>query len=134
MNNEIFVRIAGVIQLGILIASALVPGTLRWRTELGKLPALVRQLIWVHGAYIVLMIAAMGLLSVGEAAELAGGGLLGRSVCGFIAIFWFVRLLIQLTVFDGRPYLTSLPLKLGYHCLTAAFLLLTALYGWLTLA
>lgn len=134
MNGEIFVRIGGVIQLGILIASTLVPGTLKWRTELVKLPALVRQLIWVHGAYIVLMIAAMGLLSVGEAAELAGGSLLGRSVCGFIAIFWFVRLLIQLTVFDGRPYLTSLPLKLGYHSLTAAFLLLTALYGWLTLA
>lgn len=133
MHGETLVRIGGVIQLSILMASALVPGTLRWRTELGKLPPLVRQLIWVHGAYIVLIIAAMGLLSLGEAVELTRGSLLARSVCGFIAVFWFVRLLIQLTLFDGRPYLNNVLLKFGYHSLTVAFLLLAALYGWLAI-
>ena len=133
MNHETLLCIGGVIQLGILTASALVPGKLRWRAELSKLPALSRQLIWVHGGYIVLMIAAMGLVSVCEAVQLADGSPLARSVCGFIALFWSVRLAIQLLLFDGRPYLTAPLLKLGYHALTVAFISLSAIYGWLSL-
>lgn len=133
MTNEILLRIGGVVQLGILLASALVPGKLKWRTDLAELPALSRQLIWVHGGYIVLTIAAMGLLSLCEAAQLAEGGLLARTICGFIAVFWGIRLMIQLALFDGRPFLTSRLFKVGYHALTVAFICLTAIFGWLAL-
>jgi hypothetical protein len=71
MHGEILLRIGGVIQLGILTASALVPGKLNWQADLKKLPPLSRQLIWVHGGYIVLVIAAMGLISLCEAAVTA---------------------------------------------------------------
>jgi hypothetical protein len=131
MNSETLLRIGGVIQLGILTASALVPGKLQWRTELVRLSALSRQLIWVHGGYIVLTIAAMGLLSLFEAAQLAEDSLLARSVCGFIAIFWSVRLMIQLALFDAQPYLAKPLLRFGYHALTVAFTCLAAIYGWL---
>jgi hypothetical protein len=122
-----------VIQLGILTASALVPGKLHWRAELSKLPPLSRQLIWVHGGYIVLMIAAMGLLSLCEAAQLADGSLLARSVCGFVTVFWLIRLAIQLLFFDSTPYLVNPILKLGYHGLTMAFTCLAAIYGYIAL-
>jgi hypothetical protein len=133
MNSETLLRIGGVIQLGILTASALVPGKLKWRADLASLPALSRQLIWVHGGYIVLTIAAMGLLSVCEAAQLAEGSLLARSVCAFVAVFWSVRLAIQFVLFDGRPYLVNPFLKLGYHALTMAFACLSAIYAWVAL-
>ena len=80
MNTELLLRCGGAIQLGILMASALVPGKLQWRADLAKLPPLSRHLIWVHGGYIVLVIAAMGLSSLCLAAELAEGGALARSV------------------------------------------------------
>lgn len=134
MNQETWIRVGGVIQLGILTASALVPGKLQWRAELNKLSVLSRQLIWVHGGYIVLMIAAMGLLSLCEATSLADGSLLARSVCGFVAVFWFIRLMIQLTLFDGTPYLVNPILKFGYHGLTIAFTCLAVVYGWIALA
>lgn len=133
MNDETLLRLGGAIQLAILTASALVPGVLEWRSQLAKLPDLSRKLIWVHGGYIVLMIAAMGLLSLCEARALADGSPLARSVCGFVAVFWGLRLLIQLFVFDGRPHLATPSLKLGYHSLTVAFTLLTACYAWLAL-
>ena len=87
----------------------------------------------MHGGYIVLVISVMGLLSLCEAPQLADGSLLARSVCGFVALFWSVRLAIQLLLFDGRPYLATRLLKLGYHALTVAFVCLSAIYGWLAL-
>jgi hypothetical protein len=106
---------------------------LQWRTDLNKLPTLSRQLIWVHGGYIVLMIAAMGLISLCEAAQLADGSVLARSVCAFVAIFWSLRLAIQLCVFDGTPYLANRLLKVGYHGLTMAFVCLSAIYGFVAI-
>jgi hypothetical protein len=50
-----------------------------------------------------------------------------------VAVFWFVRLLIQAALFDGRPYLSNRFLQLGYHSLTVAFACLAILYGWLAL-
>lgn len=129
MDTVMWLRFGGIIQLGILTASALVPGKLQWRADLKNLPPLSRQLIWVHGGYIVLMIAAMGLISLCEAAQLADGSMLARTVCTFIAGFWLLRLAIQLFVFDGTPYLSNRLLKVGYHGLTAAFVCLSAIYG-----
>jgi hypothetical protein len=48
MNNDTLLRMGGVIQLAILTASALVPGKLQWRAELGKLPPLSRQLRFIR--------------------------------------------------------------------------------------
>lgn len=77
------------------------------------------------------MIASLGVLSICEAPQLAEGSLLARTVCGFVALFWFVRLAIQLAVFDFRPYFAHRWSKVGYHALTVAFVCLTAIYGWL---
>ena len=51
--------IGGLMHFGILIASALVPRVLDWRSELRKLNPLTRQLVWVHGVFIVLTIIAL---------------------------------------------------------------------------
>jgi len=120
--------IAGLMHFGILIASALVPKVLDWRGELRKLPPLFAQLVWVHGGFIVLTIFGLGAISVLNAAALASGTLLARSLCGFIALFWGTRLAVQFFYFEATPYLTRLYLKLGYHALTIVFVCLTMIY------
>jgi hypothetical protein len=67
MEKLIFV--AGMTQLSVLVASALVPIRLKWRTDLRVLPHLYRQLYWVYGGYVVLAIVALGLVSLTNAAE-----------------------------------------------------------------
>jgi hypothetical protein len=123
---------AGMGQLGVLIASALVPIRLRWRTELSCLPRLHRQLYCVYGGYIVLAIVAFGLISLFNAQELATGGGLARGVCGYIAIFWGVRLGLQ-AVLDVKVHLTAWWLKLGYHALTILFVSFTVVFGYAAL-
>lgn len=115
---------------GILLASFTVPRVLDWRRELQHLAPLSRQLVWVHGAFVVLVILGFGVLSVLYFRELAAGTPLARGMCAFVALFWGLRLLVQATVFDTRPYLTTWTLAAGYHGLTAVFAYLTIVYAW----
>lgn len=128
MTLETFIRIGGGLQLAILSAGALVPKVLDWRRILKPLPRLMQHLFWVYGAYIMLMIASLGVLSLTFADELAGGETFGRAVAAFIALFWSLRLAIQFFLFDARPHLTTPWLRLGYHGLTCVFLYLSVVF------
>ena len=121
--------LAGFAQLGVLIASALVPLRLSWRASLANLPNLHRQLYWIYGGYVVLGIIANGLLAIVNADALAEGSLLARCVCGAIATFWGVRLSLQ-AVLDVREHLTAWWLHAGYHLLTVLFACFTLIFGY----
>jgi hypothetical protein len=133
MTLSTLILLGGVCHFGILFASALVPKVLDWRGELGKLHELFRHLVWVHGAFIVLVIIGFGALSLWAPGELAGGTRLARAVCAFIAVFWLARLAIQFFLFDATPYLTTPLLKIGYHGLTVVFTYLSGVYGYAAL-
>src|SRR5262249_50982331 len=119
---------------GILIASALVPQVLDWRGELRKLPRLFAQLVWVHGAFIVLTIAGFGVLAVVNARELGSGTTLARSLCAMIALFWGARLAVQFPYFTPEGYLKNALLWTGYHLLALVFAYLTIVFGWSAMA
>jgi len=121
--------IAAVCQLGILIASALVPRALNWRENLASLHPFIRQLFWVYGCFIVLIIIGFSLLTFANAEAMANGDPVARSLCFLIAIFWSARLFVQFAVFDARPFLTNWFYKIGYHMLTIVFALLVAIYA-----
>jgi hypothetical protein len=120
---------AGVAQLGVLVASAIVPFRLNWRTELGSLSRLHRQMYWVYGGYVVLSIVSFALLSLFNARELAQGSGLAKGVCLYIAVFWGVRVALQ-GVFDVKEHLNAWWLRAGYIALTLLFAALTIVYAW----
>jgi hypothetical protein len=122
--------LAGGIHFAILIASALVPKVLDWKTSLATLPPFLRTLFWVYGVFIVLTIISFGALTLLHADAMARGEPVARSVAAVIAVFWGLRLTVQLFVFDARPFLTKAWMKMGYHALTLAFVFLTATYAW----
>jgi hypothetical protein len=119
--------VAGVGQLLVLIASAQVPFHLNWREILQSLPKLHRQMYWVYGGYVVLAIIAQGLVSVLCAAELASGSGLARGVCGYMAVFWGMRLALQ-GVLDVKEHLTRWWLRAGYYLLSVFFAYFTVVY------
>ena len=123
-------QLAGFLQFSILIASALVPRVLNWRRNLAGLNPFLRKLFWVYGVSIVLVIIAFATLTFLHTGAMAAGEPVARSLCGFIAIFWTVRLVVQITVFDARPFLTTWFYKLGYHTLTLIFTYLVLTYAW----
>ena len=121
--------IGGLLHLVVLIASALTPRVLDWRTSLAALHPFLRRLFWVYGCFIVLVIISFGVLTLLHANELASGATLSRSVCAMIAIFWLARLGVQFFVFDARPFLTTTSLRVGYHGLTLLFTALVFIYA-----
>jgi hypothetical protein len=127
-------QLAAALQLSILVASALVPRVLDWRSNLAVLHPFLRRLFWVYGSFIVYVIIGFALLTFRHAGAMAAGEPVARSLCLFVAIFWAARLVVQFAVFDARPFLTSWFYKLGYHGLTIIFAVLVLLYGWAAIA
>jgi hypothetical protein len=129
ISLESLIRFGGIAHFGILTASALVPHVLDWRGSLQRLAPFARRLVAVWAIFIVLTIIGFGAISLGNARALADGTALSRSLCAFIAIFWFFRLIVQLFVFDIRPVVSHPLLRLGYHGLTAVFTYFAIVYG-----
>lgn len=129
LNLETAIFLGGITHLGILSAGAVMTKVLNWKTELNQLNDLTRHIIWTHGSYVWLTILALGLVSVCYPYHLTSNNPLGLAICGFIALFWGIRLFIQFFCFDAKPHLTSIWLKLGFHGLTIAFAYFTIVYG-----
>src|SRR5262245_47807351 len=96
---------AGFLQLSVLVALSVSPLRLDWRGAFAGLPRLHRQMYWVYGGYVVMAIVAFGLLCLFNSAALAAGSGLARGVCGYMAVFWGVRLGLQ-AVLDVKEHLT----------------------------
>lgn len=128
MNLEILLILAGLGHFGILIASALTPRALDWKTHLAPLHPFLRTLFWVYGAFIVLTIAGMGTLTLLHVHAMAVGEPVARSLAAFIAIFWTARLGVQFFVFDATEFLTTRWRRFGYHVLTLAFIAQALVY------
>lgn len=131
MNEQLLANLilaGGIAQLCVLIASALVPIRLNWRSDLASLSTLHRQLYWVYGGYVVMAIIALGFISIVNATEIAQGGMLARSFCVYVTLFWGVRLSLQ-AFLDVKEHLTAWWLKAGYRTLTALFAGITVVFG-----
>jgi hypothetical protein len=124
----VLLQIAGACHFALLLASFSVPRVLRWQDELSRVNALTRQLVWVHGAYIVLTIIGFGIITVVATGDLLAGSVLAVAVNAFIGLFWLGRLLVQFFYFDAGPWLTTAFLKVGYRLLTVLFAFFTVVY------
>jgi hypothetical protein len=126
---KLLLQFAAALQLLILIASALTPRVLEWRTNLAALHPFLRKLFWVYGAFIVMVIIGFSTLTFLHADAMATREPVARSLCVFIAIFWGTRLFVQFAIFDPQPFFTNWFYQLGYHALTVIFAFLVFVYG-----
>jgi hypothetical protein len=115
--------------LGLMSAGLLMPKVVNIRAHLAGLPVFIRQLFWVYYGFIGLCLLSFSVITVVYAETLASGGSLARALCAFFAVFWTVRLLVAMFVFDMRPYLTTTARRVGYHVLNALFIYLPVVYG-----
>jgi hypothetical protein len=95
-----YIWIAGGLQLLVASANIFAARMFRYRESLRTLPAHVAEVFVVQNVFIVFTVAGMAALCLAFAEELTGGSRLGRSVNGFLSVFWFVRLIFQLFFYD----------------------------------
>ena len=121
------IRVAGVLQ--VLVASANLPAVrmFRYREALRSVPAHVAEVFWVQNVFIVLTVLGTAGLCFAFPADLAGGTALGRTVSGLLAVFWAVRLGVQLLYYDAALRRQHRSFDLLF---IATFVYLTAVFGW----
>ena len=91
-----WIQIAGAVQLAIGLANLPLASRLQYRKNLAGASEIVRQIFYVHAAYIVLVVLGFAALSLLFPEELVSGRPLGRFLSTFLAIFWLLRVPIQL--------------------------------------
>jgi hypothetical protein len=130
MKLPILLQLAGLLHLGLIAAGAMMPGVVGLRKHLASLPDFIRKLVWVYYVFIGFCLLSFGAASFFFAETLASGDALARAVCGFLATFWTIRLMVATFVFDLRPYLTNPWRKVGYHATNLVFAFLPVIYAW----
>lgn len=95
------IQVAGVLQIALAVLHLMFPARFNWREETARLSLLNRQIFYVHTFFVCLILVLFGLLSSLLSNELLRGDILSRAVTGGISIFWLLRLLAQLFVYDS---------------------------------
>jgi len=119
----------GLLQFLILAASLQVPTRLKWREELPRLSSLNRKLMWTYGIFIVLCIVAFGVMTLALKSSIIAGDVIGLWFCGFIAIFWGLRLIVDNFVLTHEDWPQGSEFEIGHALLTTVFSVLTLGYG-----
>jgi hypothetical protein len=130
MNNILLLQLAGIAYLGLIAAGMLMPKAVGLKENLRNLPPFIRRLFWVYYVFIATCLVCFGAVTFFMATELAAGTPLARAVCAFLALFWSIRLVAALFVFDVRPYLKHTLWKVGYHATNLVFATLPFVYAW----
>lgn len=127
---QLMLTLAGIGQIGVGAASLGVPRALGWREQTSRLRPLTRQVFWTYASYICMTNLLMGLLSALAPAWLLDGTPLARAVCGYIAAYWGVRLVLQFTYYDRSDAPKGLIYELAHWGFSAAFGYFAGVYGW----
>ncbi|MGH9816810.1 MAG: hypothetical protein ACRD6I_12090 [Candidatus Acidiferrales bacterium] len=91
---------AGVLHLAIVAANFALPRRLRVRENAARLSPILRQVLYIHWLYIVIVLLIFAALCIFFAPELAAASPLGRFLSGAIAGFWLLRIPLQLFYYD----------------------------------
>ena len=133
MNAELILKLAALPHLGLIAAGLLMPRATGLWADAKKLSPFARVLFRTYYAFIGLCLVGFGAGSWFLARELANGTPLARAACGFLAVFWLIRLVAALWVLDVRPYLTNAWWRTGYCATNLVFSALPFVYAWVAL-
>ncbi len=123
-------QIAGVLHLGLAWAGATMPRAVNLRQHIAGLPPFIRRLFLVYFAFIGLILVSFGALSFFFAGPMAMGEPLARGLCIVMTLFWLLRLVAAVFIFDVRPYLTTALYRAGYAATNGVFVYLLGVYAF----
>ena len=113
MTITLHLRIVGLMLIGLAIMGLFLPRKFNWREEAQHLSLLNRQILYVHNAFIILLLLMFAGLALLCTHALLDPHPVARAVLGGIAGFWLLRLIIQWFVYDpslwrGKTFETAM--------------------------
>jgi hypothetical protein len=117
--------------VGLVVANFVAAKRLRYRASLADCEVMVRQVFYVHCAYIIAIVGGLGVLCLGWPQLLLADGM-GRVLSGFFGAFWASRVIVQLGYYDKETRRVNRGWDLfflGVFAAMSAIFTLTAIYG-----
>jgi len=125
----LLLQLAGWAQIALALGSLTIPRVLQWRASLLTTRPLIRQMFWVYAGYIFAINLCFGLISVLLSNDLINGSILATLICGFIAVYWISRILIQFFYFDRSAFPRGGWYLAGEIVLVSLFVVLSLIYA-----
>lgn len=125
---EVHLHIIGFVLLALSFVHLDFPRRFFWKKELPQLSLLNRQMMQVHTFFIALTVAMIGALCFFYA-DLLISTELGRVICFGLAVFWTIRLVIQLFVYSSKLW-KGKRFETFVHILFTCFWAYMALVFW----
>jgi hypothetical protein len=124
-------RIVGVTMIFLAVLHAAFAKRFNWGDELPKLSLLNRQIFYVHVFFIALALLMQGVGCIFFAPALCEKSTLAAAVSAGMCVYWLIRLIFQLFVFDkalwrGKQFETAM-----HVIFTVNWLYYVVVFGWL---
>jgi hypothetical protein len=123
--------VAGIIQVGMLLANFYLPGKLKYRENLKLVAPIVREVFISHAIYIIGVVLLFTLITFVFPGDLASGHGLGRFMAASMCIFWLCRIPLQMFFLDRELRRQN---RLGDVAMLLGLAFLAATYGAAALA
>jgi len=127
LTNLIY--LAGIAQITLALFSIVIPFVLKWKEEMSKVNALIRNVFYTYSVYIFATNIWFGIISILFPTQLKDGSGLSSGITVFIALYWWGRVFVQF-VFgkaDGKPQ--GFIFVIGEIALWILFLALSLIYS-----
>jgi len=129
MNLRLHLEIAGALLIGLGLAHSFFNRYFGWSAETARLTLFTRQVFYVHGFFIAVVLILMGALSSFYAGELLQSTKLSRALCGGLAAFWILRALVQWFVYDPSVWRGSRFRTVAHGMFSLLWIYLAATYS-----
>ena len=127
MTLSSLLRIAAAAQLAIALLNLFLVRLLGWKSELDRMPLLLREVFHVHSWFVSITLAIFGVTTLRLAdAMAASSNEACRWLTAGIGIFWAIRTVLQVTYYSGSHWR-------GKPVRTAMHVALLATYGGMAL-
>jgi hypothetical protein len=130
MNPELLLNAVGVLLLVLFALNFFLPRWFDWKNELPRLSLLNAQIMRSHAVFIALVILMMAVLCLFFAGDLMRPTRLARAVLAGLAVFWFLRLIAQWSLYSWTLWRGDGAKTLAQAVSTALWLGVTAVFAY----
>jgi len=121
---------AGMVQLILVGAGAVVPFIFKWDRDLISVRPLTRQIFWTYAGYIFSANIFFAILCLGKPSALADGSYLAKCMSIYLCLYWLARIILQFTYFDRASAPKGCWITIAEFVLVGSFVYLTMVYGY----
>lgn len=131
MKLEVALQSVAIVQLAIAILNLFLVRLLDWKSEVERMPLLLREVFQVHAWFITVTLVIFGVMTLKFSREFSNGSNeMARWLAAGIGSFWAIRTILQVTYYSSSHWRGRLDRTAIHIALLFVYGGVAAVYGW----